>query len=72
MLPESKQLSIPKKEGKWGSFFIEKSVDELMGEEENIYQSPISNIEFPSLEMFQNLSFGKDCLSLFSLDPEWY
>lgn len=66
------QINNQKKEGKWGSFFIEKSVDQLMNEEENDYKPPISHVEFPSIEFLKDLSFGKDSLSLFSLDPEWY
>jgi hypothetical protein len=63
------QGSIP---GKWGSFFIEKSVDELLISEIADYDPPRCTIQLPSLAPVHQVTFGQEAISLFPLDREWY
>jgi hypothetical protein len=57
--------------GKWGSFFVEKSVDELVNAENADYEPPKCLIQFPSLDS-TCVHFGKEALGFFPLDPQWY
>jgi hypothetical protein len=59
------------KPGKWGSFLIEKSVDQLINEDEIEYSMPAVTITYPSLKCVSNTPFGNESKQLFGLDPDW-